>query len=386
MKNNFPSIAEIKARLRIEDVIRQRGVSLQTTSQESARLIGSCPFHQEETPSFTVYLGTQRFHCFGCGANGDVIDFVEQFDRCSRQEAMQRLAEASSVLPLPGKREQPRQKQTSTPTLLHVTMTGRQEEHTELLSLAQYHYHRSLLKNDAIMALLHEQRGITREGILLCGLGYADGSLPAYLDAAQRQEARDIGLMSILSHERLYQRVIIPERDEEGWSTWMIGRLLTQETTKRSPKYLGLSLPKPLLGYGLARKRQAHGDRPQAIVVVEGALDYVIATQWLLPIWCVALIGTHASRSQFAALLDLQERAHGCPILLGLDTDEAGRRASFQLMMQITRQQRSVGEVLPIYGVKDLGELALRPDGRDLLEQNIRYALTLLQPAKGERQ
>jgi DNA primase len=386
MKNNSLSIAEIKARFHIEEVIRQRGVLLQAASQGSGRLTGNCPFHQEETPSFTVYLATQRFHCFGCGVNGDVIDFVERFEKCSRQEAMQRLSKASYVSPLPGKQEQPRQKQASTTMLPDVTTSGRQEDHTELLSLAQYHYHRSLLKNDAMMALLHEQRGITREGILLCGLGYADGSPHALLDAAQRQEARNIGLMSILAHERLYHRVIIPERDEGGWSTWMIGRLINQEETKRSPRYLGLSLPKPLLGYGLACKRQAQGDRPQAIVVVEGALDYVIATQWLLPIWCVALIGTHASRSQFAALLDLQERAHGCPILLGLDADEAGRRASFQLMMHIACQQRSVGEVLPIYGVKDLGELALRPDGRNLLEQNIQYALTLLQPAKGERQ
>jgi DNA primase len=384
MKNNSLSIAEIKARLRIEEVIRQRGVSLRGTSRSSARLTGNCPFHQDETPSFTVYIATQRFHCFGCGANGDVIDFVERFEKCSRQEAMQRLAEASWILPFVRKQEHPRQRHTN--TLPHVTTTERQEEHTELLSLAQYHYHRSLLKNEAMMALLHEQRGITREGVLLCGLGYADGSLPAHLDAAQRQEAREIGLMSVMAHERLFQRVIVPERDEEGWSTWMIGRLINQEETKRSPKYLGLSLPKPLLGYGLARKRQTQGERPQAIVVVEGALDYVIATQWLLPIWCVALIGTHASRSQLAALLDLQERAQGCPILLGLDTDEAGRRASFQLMMHIACQQRSVGEVLPIYGVKDLGELALRPDGRDLLEQNIQYALTLLQPAKGARQ
>ena len=386
MTRNALSIAEIKARLRIEEVIRQRGVSLRGTSQGSGRLTGNCPFHQDETPSFTVYIATQRFHCFGCGANGDVIDFVERFEKCSRQEAMQRLAEASWVLPGARKHEQLRPKQTKTTVQLDVTMIERQEEHTELLSLAQYHYHRSLLQNDAMMALLHEQRGITREGVLLCGLGYADGSLPAHLDAAQRQEAREIGLMSVMAYERLSRRVIIPERDEEGWSTWMIGRLLNQEATKRSPKYLGLSLPKPLLGYGLARKRQTQGERPEAIVVVEGALDYVIATQWLLPIWCVALIGTHASRSQFAALLDLQERAQGCPILLGLDADEAGRRASFHLMMQIARHERSVGEVLPIYGVKDIGELALRPDGRDLLEQNIQYALTLLQPAKGARQ
>ena len=56
------SIAEIKARLRIEEVIRQRGISLRGTSRSSARLTGNCPFHQDETPSFTVYIATQCFH------------------------------------------------------------------------------------------------------------------------------------------------------------------------------------------------------------------------------------------------------------------------------------------------------------------------------------
>jgi hypothetical protein len=55
-------------------------------------------------------------------------------------------------------------------------------------------------------------------------------------------------------------------------------------------------------------------------------------------------------------------------------------------MMHITRQERSVGEVLPLDGAKDIGDLGLRPDGRDLLGKRIQYALALLQPAKGERQ
>ncbi|HEY7419160.1 MAG TPA: CHC2 zinc finger domain-containing protein [Ktedonobacteraceae bacterium] len=134
MKSKVPSIAEIKARLRIEKVIRERGIALQTTYQGSKRLTGNCPFHQEETPSFNVYIGTQRFQCFGCGAHGDVIDFVERFDQCSRQEAMKRLSEVSHVLPVPRQQDLFPLQRTSTTTQSHVTMTERQKDQAKGLT------------------------------------------------------------------------------------------------------------------------------------------------------------------------------------------------------------------------------------------------------------
>ncbi|HEY7420167.1 MAG TPA: toprim domain-containing protein, partial [Ktedonobacteraceae bacterium] len=156
-----------------------------------------------------------------------------------------------------------------------------------------------------------------------------------------------------------------------------------QRVTKRVPKYLGLSLSKPLLGYGLACKQSAYGQVPQAIVVVEGAIDFVIATQWQLPIWCVSLIGTHASRRQLAALLELQQQAGGAPILLGLDADDAGSQATKRLMEQITERGRLVGELPSMDGVKDIGDLGGRADGREVLGASIQDALALLKTTKG---
>lgn len=376
------SIQAIKVRVQIEEVIRQRGVTLHAGNQSGERLVGHCPFHQPDAnPSFNVYVETQQYHCFGCGAHGDVINFVEQFDGCSRQEAMQRLSALADVLPSPIRKYVPpfRPQRVTSSDLPPVHTMRRPKEQRELLSFAQQHYQRSLLEHPALLAYMREQRGITREGILLSGMGYADGTLRSQLDEAQRREAQAVGLLNRAQQERLRRRIVIPERDEEGWCHWMVGRCVEQQVTKRVPKYLGLSLSKPLLGYGLACKQSAQGQAPQAILVVEGAIDFVIAAQWQLPIWCVALIGTHASRRQLAALLELQQRARGVPILLGLDADEAGRQATMRLMEQIAERGRRVEELLSLDGAKDIGELGRRADGREVLGTSIQDTLAQLE-------
>jgi hypothetical protein len=94
-------LAERNVPVRLEEVVRQRGVTLHTASSEEGeeRLEGHCPFHPyDEMPSFNVYLRSQRYHCFGCGADGDGLDFVQQFDLCSKEEAIERLR--TNIVPL----------------------------------------------------------------------------------------------------------------------------------------------------------------------------------------------------------------------------------------------------------------------------------------------
>ncbi|MBV9614374.1 MAG: hypothetical protein JO031_02850, partial [Ktedonobacteraceae bacterium] len=92
------SVEQIKASVHIEDIVRRRGVALRA-SQSGERLEGHCPFHPfDETPSFNLYVASQRYHCFGCGTDGDVIDFVQAFDACSFREALHRLAGNDVVL------------------------------------------------------------------------------------------------------------------------------------------------------------------------------------------------------------------------------------------------------------------------------------------------
>jgi DNA primase len=172
-------------------------------------------------------------------------------------------------------------------------------------------------------------------------------------------------LLSRNGREWLAGRLVIPDVDERGKVIWMIGRILPggpqqQRAIRQSEKYLGLPLPKGLLGYHRALAVwQSQQDELQAILLLEGAFDYVLARQWMLPVLPVALLGTYPSRSQWAQLLHLQ-RVSGLPVIDWHDADEPGRQAALQV------HERVPGPLIPfpeIAGVNDLADLGLRPDG-----------------------
>jgi len=89
------SIRELKGRIKIEEVIKKY-VKLQPISPNLLR--GFCPFHKETQPSFTVYLDTQSFCCFGCGLKGDVIDFLMRFQNKSCKEVVKFLRDNNRLL------------------------------------------------------------------------------------------------------------------------------------------------------------------------------------------------------------------------------------------------------------------------------------------------
>ena len=376
------SVEQVKTGVRIEDIVRRRGIALRV-SQSGERLEGQCPFHPfDETPSFNLYVVSQRYHCFGCGADGDVIDFVQAFDVCTFQEALARLS--GNIIALPTAHLlRSRTPRPILPVPFPLQTEG-EKGHGELLTMAQRSYHQAVVMHPTLKTELLRARGITEEGIRCCELGYADGSLVGILQTIeQRQEAQKIGLFNTKHQERLWHRLVIPECSD-GQCSWMIGRTLYSPLEKqRAPKYLGLSLNKPLIGYGLALKRLRERRLVRAILVVEGAIDYVIASQWELPIVCVALVGTHASMRQLVTLLDLQQRAGNVPLLISLDADESGRQASSHLLTQLHQRTSFVSELAPIAGTKDIGDLGIHPNGYALLQTSIEHALV---STKGESQ
>ncbi len=147
---------------------------------------------------------------------------------------------------------------------LTVPMPPLEEEYRAILTSFQQYYHHTLLAHPSWCDYLHRQRGIAQEGIRLCGLGLADGSAMQTLlsDPQRREEARAVGLLSAIGQECLWQRLVLPEC-QDGHCHWMIGRILAAREG-RTPKYLGLSLSKPLLGYGLALQwlREGHPVMP----------------------------------------------------------------------------------------------------------------------------
>jgi DNA primase catalytic core len=325
-------IAQAKTAARLEDVCRQRGVALSVCSNE--RLEGCCPFHEDHTPSFNVYVESQRYCCFGCGAQGDVTDFVRALDGCSFAEALQRLLPMQSIARLQSAR--PSAPVRSVRRGEAIRSNVQKDDHDDfapLLTQALAIYHETLLHTPPALAYL-ASRGIEMAALARCRLGYADGtSLRLALRGNEEawSQAQRAGLLTRTGKEWLSGRLIIPDLRGEC-CTWMIGRALPtpiHPLCKASDKYLGLAIPKTLLGYEVALSElQESCIRPlQSILIVEGAIDYVLARAWELPCLCVAFLGTHASRSQRQALLHLHE-VSGLPFIDWHDADERGRLAS----------------------------------------------------------
>jgi DNA primase len=382
-------IQQLKAAHRIEEVIAGCGIALM---KNGTRLKARCPFpdHEDKTPSFFVFPRTQTFQCFGrCGRGGDVLDFLQEWHNCSFREATARL---SGVVVLPASKvrnEQGGARSTRVPARHHA-LAGLEElekeedelaqraSYTPILSLASEIYHSSLLRHPEVLSYA-QARGIEPSSVRSMQLGYADGrALPSYLAAhpSFREDAQRCGLISDQGRETLAGRLIFPER-RSGATWYLIGRIVPP---RRSPyKYLGLSIPKPLLGYGETCERLEAGEtRHRGILVLEGAIDRTIALQWCLPVYTVALIAAWGSCGQVRELLDLAMRGGGVSILIGLDDDEAGQTATVGLLSQL--RGRGVPTTVvphPDAGGKDLGDLGLRPEGRSLYLPCLRRAIAI---------
>ncbi len=373
-------IAAIKARVELESEMKRRGISLRASGGSTARLEGCCPFHDDSTPSLFVYKASQQFHCFGCGIHGDVIDFVQLLSGLTFGEALRALEQgqpspvaevhratsvtrnAQALLPQRSGHHRSPSKPMSMPA----------ENHAPILSVALSIYQEVLSRHALALSYLAE-RGIapqTREQI---ALGYSDGqALRQALSghAESWHAAQRAGLLTRGGKEWFSGRIIIPEVRKSKALTptcvWMIGRLLPNLAPqmfvlRRDQRYLGLRFPKPLLGYAQAIEN-IHQSRSglQGILLVEGAVDYVLARQWELPAVPVALLSTHPSRFQWEQLLHLQTIS-GLPVLDWHDADERGRLGALSTWERLHGYPRLM---LPeIEGVKDLADVALHPFG-----------------------
>jgi DNA primase len=307
------------------DEIRNR-VSLVSVIGRRTRLVrkgrehmGLCPFHNEKTPSFTVNEDKGFFHCFGCGAHGDVIGFVMRADSLSFPEAVERLAgEAGLEVPKssPEEREQAKR---------HASLL-------DAVEAACAFFEKELRSPRGRVALDYLRgRGLDDETIARFRLGYAPdqrGALRKALDAAEipLPLAQEAGLLTVPESggepfDRFHGRVIFPISDRRGRVVAFGGRILGEG----QPKYLNSPdsslFHKGEMLYGLAQARAAIAEQGTAIVC-EGYMD-VIALHRAGFAHAVAPLGTALTERQ----IELLWRMAPEPIIC-LDGDSAGRRAA----------------------------------------------------------
>lgn len=313
-------------------------------------LIARCPFHQDRTPSLAVFPHTQTWWCFGCNAGGDVFAFVQRIERVTFREA---------VIMLDGVIESARDRvrKNFTPSL-HLSIShSLHPEHYALLTAAAEVYHAALFTQPNLLTYL-AQRGLDAEAVHRFRLGYASGQdLARYFRYRgwNPNIAADLGLIGPHG-EYFRERLLIPEI-RDGQVVYLVGRA----TTKRHrAKYIGLpGAPKPLSGFENARNAQT-------VFIVEGPFDWLTLVNWGYA--ARGLLGAHLKREHERELEHVQH------IGLVLDNDAEGERAA-QTLLELFGA-RAFRVRLP-QGIKDVNELAQRPDGRDIFERLWRQAKSL---------
>ena len=337
--NATVDIAELKARHPLGDAVEAAGVALRGKGRVRQ---GVCPFHKEEDGSFTVYADTEKFYCFGCGAGGDVLDFVGRMESLTLPEAIRRLDDGSApVAPAPTHYPTPA-RQPAAPAV--------PTRDPALLAAAVRFYAGQLGRSLTARAYLASRR-IDGVSAVHLGLGYAPGTgLRAYLESVgfTGQRIRDSGLFLEHGAERFAGMIVVPDL-AHGLARWLTGRAVDAQA---KPRFQAVPGPKPVLG--LARL----GLAPPFAILTEGVFDYLTLAAWGYP--AVAALGTQGMDKVAAAL-------RGCPrVFLAFDNDDAGRAAAASLQAQLGRRVAVVD--LPD-GVADVGELTTLPNGQLLFRR-----------------
>jgi DNA primase len=288
---------------------------------------GLCPFHNERTPSFTVDRDKGLYHCFGCGAGGDVIHFVRQIDRLDFPEAVEALASRFGVsIPRRAARD---------------GRIDRREKLLEAVAAAHRFYVGELERPGNPAAAYLESRGVSGDLVRRLGLGFAPAgwdSLARALSAAFPENVLlEAGLLQPgqegkRAYDRFRERLLFVVRDDRGRPVGFGGRALASGA---EPKYLN-SPESPLfqkkrLLYGLSDARDAIRRR-ERVILVEGYFDHLAMAAAGLD-ETVASMGTALTPEQCEKLRRLVERVVVC-----YDGDPAGRAATRSALSLILAQ------------------------------------------------
>ena len=307
---------DIRARIGLSDVIGRR-VRLIMKGREH---IGLCPFHNEKTPSFTVSEEKGFFHCFGCGAHGDVIGYVMRADGLSFPEAVERLA-ADAGLEVP--QQTPAEREDA----------KRRADLYEVMEQACTFFEERLRAVVGEPALTYLRgRGLDDETIARFRLGYAPDTKGALRGALMSETLPETMLVEAgllirpdegMAYDRFRGRVTFPITDRRGRVIAFGARILGDGT----PKYLN-SPDTPLFSkgrvlYGMATARRAAHDAGR-VIVIEGYMD-VIALAKAGIVESVAPLGTALTESQMHELWRMAPEP-----LLCFDGDNAGQRAAWR--------------------------------------------------------
>ncbi|WP_372749012.1 DNA primase, partial [Litorivivens sp.] len=334
-------IDELLARIDIVEVIDRR-VPLRKTGQNYSAL---CPFHDEKTPSFSVNPDKQFYYCFGCGAGGNAIGFLMEYERQDFPQAVDTLAMVAG-LEVPKERTEKPEK------------VARRKDLHGLMEQAARFYQKQLKEHrDSQRAKDYlVKRGLSGEIAKAFQIGFAppgwDNLMKALAsDDGTRQLLIDAGML-ISSDDKCYDRfrdrIMFPILDNRGQVVAFGGRVLGDDKPKylNSPETDIFHKGKELYGLYQARKTVRNLER---LVIVEGYMDVVALAQHGIH-YAVATLGTATSEDH------LRKVFRYCPeVVFCFDGDEAGRKAA----------RRAMETVLPLMEDGRQARFLFMPEGED---------------------
>ena len=358
MRYSDDIIEEVRQKNDIVDVVSQY-VRL---TRRGSTYFGLCPFHNEKTPSFSVTPGKQMYYCFGCGAGGNVYNFIMEYENYTFGQAPKHLADRAGVeLPKIEYSREVREKAEQRAELLEINKQA-----------AQYYYYQLRTEGGKIGYQYLSGRGLSEETMRKFGLGYSDkfgGGLYTFLKSKgySDERLRESGLFNVDErhgmYDKFWNRVIFPIMDVNNRVIGFGGRVMGDGKPKylNSPETKIFDKSRNLYGLNIARTT-----RKKYLILCEGYMD-VISMHQAGFTNAVASLGT-ALTSGHASLL----KRYTQEVLLLYDSDEAGIRAALR-GIPILRDAGVSSRVVNLKPYKDPDEF-IKNMGAEAFEERLGQA------------
>ncbi len=318
------SIENLKSRLDIVEVV---GLYIEL-KKSGANYKARCPFHSEDTPSFVVSPAKQIYHCFGCGAGGDAIKFVMDYEKINYPEAIEKLADEFNI------------------PLIYTRENRNKREDRKVLEMVNIHFKQNLNSEQRAKEYL-KQRGVYDSSIEKFEIGYASSSNDTinFLRAnlLPIEDALKCGIVARDErggvYSRFVERITFPIYAPNAKLVGFGGRTISNHPAKyiNSPQTYLFNKSRLLYGYHLSFEAIRQKKR---IIVTEGYLDVIMLHQAGFK-ECVATLGTALTIDHLPLL-----RRGEPKVILSYDGDSAGVEAAFKASKLLSNHSIDGGVVI----------------------------------------
>lgn len=318
------SIENLKQRLDIVDVVS----SYLELKKNGANFKSVCPFHNDSNPSLVISPSKQIYHCFSCGAGGDSIKFVMEYEKLTYPETIEKLADMYNF------------------SLSYTSNHGKPQENRKLMENLNIYYKKNLDTNKIALEYI-KNRGIGESSVEKFEIGYAPSSDQTLNFLSSHgytiAEANEVGVAGVgdrgNAYARFIERITFPIHSPSGKVVGFGGRTISNHPAKyvNSPQTKLFNKSYLLYGYHLA-KETIHHER--SIIITEGYLDVVMLHQAGFKN-SVATLGTALTKEHIPLITRANPK-----VILAYDGDEAGVSAALKASTMLSQLGIEGGVVL----------------------------------------